>query len=192
MRGERDFMHDRPMISVVMPLYDCETLVGKSIESVIRQSYSNWELIIVDDCSKDNSYEVARSYAKKDERIRLLRMQQNSGVALARNTAIHEARGEILMYLDSDDIWSPYKMEIQSKYMRESQIVFSCSAYEVIDENGIPKGKVVNMLPSVDYKGFLLNNLIQIVGVAIDLNKISKELLMEDKDMKSLFWWSAA
>lgn len=175
------FMNNNPSVSVIMPAYNCEKLIGKSIESVIKQTYKNWELIIIDDCSTDDSYLIACEFAEKDYRIKVFKQSVNDGVAAARNTGIMAAQGDILMYLDSDDIWSPRKMEIQVMHMQANQIEFSCTSYEVIDEGGEPKGKVVKMLPVVDYKGFLLNNLIQIVGVAVNVKKIGKELLLQDK-----------
>ena len=113
------------LISIVLPVYNQANLVRESIESVLAQTYSNWEMIIVDDCSTDNSYQIATEYAKKDSRIIVLQNEKNSGAAISRNKAIETAKGDYLAFLDSDDLWMPEKLEKQLNFMQENNCDFS-------------------------------------------------------------------
>lgn len=120
------------LVSVIMPSYKTARFIGESIESVIAQIYSNWELIIVDDCSTDNTDIVVASY--KDDRIRYLKNDNNSGAAVSRNLALREAKGEWIAFLDSDDLWMPEKLEKQIAFMKENNYKFSATYCKYIDE----------------------------------------------------------
>jgi teichuronic acid biosynthesis glycosyltransferase TuaG len=128
--------NENPLISVITPCYNSARYIGQTIESVLAQTYQNWEMIIVDDCSTDNSFQLAREYAEKDKRIRVYRQEQNSGAALARNKAIMESHGKYVAFLDSDDLWLPEKLEKQLRFMRENGSDFSFTEYEHIIDNG--------------------------------------------------------
>lgn len=121
------------LVSIIMPSWNTGRFIAESIESVIRQTYQNWELIIVDDCSTDNTDEVVGEF--HDERIKYLKNDKNSGAALTRNRAIQEANGEWIAFLDSDDIWAPKKLEKQISFMKSNGYVFSYHNYEKIDED---------------------------------------------------------
>jgi teichuronic acid biosynthesis glycosyltransferase TuaG len=123
-------MKTNPLISIITPCYNSALFIAQTIESVIAQTYKNWEMIIVDDCSTDTSFEIALNYAAKDKRIKVLRMEQNSGAALVRNKAIKVSQGEYLAFLDSDDIWLPEKIERQLQFMQENDSDFSFTEYE--------------------------------------------------------------
>lgn len=127
------------MVSIIMPSYNTGRFIGESIESVIKQTYENWELIIVDDCSKDNTDAVVANY--KDNRIRYIKNSTNCGAAISRNLALCEARGEWIAFLDSDDLWFPEKLEKQIRFMTENKYYFSCCARNEIDENSKILGK---------------------------------------------------
>lgn len=124
------------LVSIIMPSWNTGKFIGESIQSVLNQTYKNWELIIVDDCSTDNTDEIMASF--NDERIRYFRNEKNSGAALTRNRAIREARGEWIAFLDSDDLWMPQKLEYQIKFMQKNDLVFSYHEYEKIDEESKP------------------------------------------------------
>ena len=109
------------LISIVMPAYNAAQYIEQSIESVLKQSYTNWELIIVDDCSVDDTYKIVEKLCLNEERIKLFRMNENSGVAMARNFAISMSRGKYIAFLDSDDLWLPDKLEKQLNLMREKK-----------------------------------------------------------------------
>lgn len=123
------------LVSIVMPAYNSERFIGEAICSVLNQTYRDWELLIVDDCSTDNTCGVVRSFA--DERIKLLCNSENLGAAMSRNRAIREAEGRWIAFLDSDDLWHPSKLETQINYMEKKGLSFTCTYYCCIDEDGI-------------------------------------------------------
>lgn len=124
------------LVSIIMPSWNTGRFIAESIQSVINQTYTNWELLIVDDCSTDNTDEVVASF--NDERIKYFHNEKNSGAALTRNKAIREAQGEWIAFLDSDDLWNPKKLEYQIKFMKKNNLVFSYHEYEKIDEESQP------------------------------------------------------
>lgn len=121
------------LVSIIMPSWNTEKFIGKSIQSVINQTYQNWELLIVDDCSTDKTDEIVASF--NDERIRYFKNEKNSGAALTRNRAMREAQGEWIAFLDSDDLWMPEKLEKQIQFMTSNGSVLSYTEYEKIDED---------------------------------------------------------
>ncbi len=130
------------LVSVIMPSYNTGRFIEETIESVLAQTYQNWELIIVDDCSTDNTDEVVRPYLS-DGRIRWLKNDTNSGAAVSRNRALREARGRWIAFLDSDDLWEPRKLEKQIAFMQNKGCHFSYTNYMEIHEDSKPNGKVV-------------------------------------------------
>lgn len=124
------------LVSIIMPSWNTGNFIAESIQSVINQTYRKWELIIVDDCSTDNTDEVVGSFC--DERIKYLKNEKNLGAALTRNRALRKARGEWIAFLDSDDLWTPQKLEYQIEFMKKNHIIFSYHEYEKIDEESRP------------------------------------------------------
>lgn len=126
-----------PLVSIVTPVFNSSDFLQTSIHSVISQTYTNWEHIIVDDCSSDNSVEIIKEIAKSEPRLKLLQLPKNMGAGPARNLAIKEAKGKYIAFLDSDDYWIPEKLNIQIKYMENNQIAFSHSSYGFLNEKGL-------------------------------------------------------
>lgn len=124
------------LISIIMPMFMCEDYLAKSIESVINQSYKNWELIIVDDCGTDNSRNVAETYAQNYCNIEIITNSENLGAAYSRNNGIQCSKGRYICFLDSDDVWMPDKLYKQYNYMRRNELPFSYTNYSRIDETG--------------------------------------------------------
>ena len=120
------------LASIIMPSWNTEKFIGESIQCVIDQTYQNWELLIVDDCSTDRTDEVVASFT--DARIKYFKNEKNSGAALTRNRAMREAQGEWIAFLDSDDLWRPDKLEKQVHFMKSNGYVLSYTEYEKIDE----------------------------------------------------------
>jgi len=118
------------LVSIIMPSYNTAKYIGASIESIQAQTYTNWELIIVDDCSTDNSDEVVEQYLV-DRRIKYLKNEKNSGAAISRNYALREAGGKWIAFLDSDDLWLPEKLEKQIKFMEENHYLFTYTDYQI-------------------------------------------------------------
>lgn len=126
----------QPSVSVVMPVFNCGAFIVESIRSVIQQSLQEWELIVVDDASCDNSVHLVKALCAEDARIHLIELGRNSGAAVARNKAIDRAQGRYIAFLDGDDLWLPHKLERQLAFMRDTGAAFSYSAYGRIDEAG--------------------------------------------------------
>ena len=145
------------LISVITPTYNCSKFIGRTIESVLAQSYKNWEMIIVDDCSTDDTRDIVAKYCEKDNRITYFCLKYNSGAAVARTKAMELANGDYMAFLDSDDLWTDDKLEKQLRYMNSNKINFSCTAYEQIDEDDKPLNKVIKTVKKTGYNRLLLD-----------------------------------
>lgn len=130
------------LVSIIMPSYNTGQYIAESINSVLNQTYKNWELVIVDDCSTDDTDVVVSSFG--DDRIKYFKNDKNIGAAVSRNKALREAKGKWIAFLDSDDLWLPEKLEKQIKFMVENDYHFSYTKYEEIDENSVSIGVVVS------------------------------------------------
>ncbi|MBR2840591.1 MAG: glycosyltransferase family 2 protein [Bacilli bacterium] len=164
-------------ISIITPVYNCENFIEQTIKTVLNQTYTNWEMLLVDDCSPDSSAEIIKKYSKKDKRIKYFKLEENSGAASARNRALKESKGRFIAYLDADDLWSNDKLEKQIKFMIENNYAFTCTDYEKIDEKGNSL-KIVKIPKKVNYNLFLRNTIIQTVGVMIDTKITGKDVLI--------------
>lgn len=145
------------LISIITPTYNCGKFIEKTILSVRNQTYKNWEMIVVDDCSSDNTKEIVERCALNDARIKYVCLETNSGAAVARTRAMELAKGSYMAFLDSDDLWKPDKLEKQLRFMKNNNINFSCTAYEQIDEEDRPIGKIVKTVKKTDYNRLLLD-----------------------------------
>ncbi len=143
------------LVSIIMPAYNCGDFIGTTLDSVINQSYKNWEVIVVDDCSTDNTADVVQEYIKKDNRIKYHKLEKNSGAAVARNKAIDLATGKYMAFLDSDDVWFPEKLTKQIGFMEENDYGFTCTSYTKIDEQGEYLNRTIVAQSKRDYDGVL-------------------------------------
>lgn len=141
------------LVSIVMPSFNTAPFIAESIQSVLAQSYKDWELIIVDDCSTDNSDEVVKPYLN-DERIKYLKNEKNSGAAVSRNRALREAKGRWIAFLDSDDLWMPDKLEKQIQFMERNGYHFSYTNYAETDVEGKRNGITVTGPKRITKTGF--------------------------------------
>lgn len=171
-------MEKNAKVSIIMPAYNNAKYIGKAITSVQEQTYKNWEMIIIDDCSSDDTCSIVQAFLKNDKRIQLFQQKRNMGAGLARTEALKKSEGRYIAYLDADDVWLPEKLEKQITFMEKEHCGFSCVSYEVIDNKGQQMGKKVHMLPEVDYVGFLTNNLLQTVGIMVDTRIVDKKYLV--------------
>ena len=126
------------LVSIITPTYNSEKFIGTTILSLLSQTYTNWEMIIVDDCSTDTTKSIIEEYIAKDSRISLYQLQKNSGAGIARNQAVDLAKGRYIAFLDSDDLWKPEKLQKQIEFLTLNNLPFTFSFYECIDEEGIP------------------------------------------------------
>jgi len=134
----------KDLVSIIMPSYNCGKYVEETIRSVQAQTYQNWEIIFMDDCSSDDTIRKVDALRIKDKRIRLFQNKFNFGAALSRNNALQEAKGRWIAFLDSDDIWEPTKLEKQIQFMEENNYAFSYTGYQEIDEESKPTGVQVS------------------------------------------------
>ena len=162
------------LVSIITPLYNSEHFVPLTIESVLYQTYKNWEMIIVDDCSTDNSVHVVSKYAEHDKRIKVFHLDKNSGPAVARNKAIYETKGQYIAFLDSDDQWFPRKLEKQISFMRNNGYAFTHTYFEKLSESGFRTNTVVTPPALVSYSDMLKSNLIGCLTAIYNSNILGK------------------
>ncbi len=168
----------KDLVSVITPVYKCEKFIELTIKSVQSQTYENWEMLLVDDCTPDNSAEIIQRLSATDSRIKYIKLKENSGAAVARNVGLEHAKGRYIAYLDADDIWLENKLERQIAFMNDRDVQFSCCDYEKIEEDGTKLNKIVHMPSTITYNQLLRNTIIQTVGVIVDLKKVDKKLLV--------------
>lgn len=150
-----------PLVSIITPCYNAAPFISQAIESVLAQSFGDWEMIIVDDCSSDDSLSIIQEYARIDSRIRYLRTDKPSGSpTLPRNMGIKEAKGRYIAFLDSDDIWLPNKLSDQLKVFEKSEVAIVFSNYEKVSLGGERCGREVIAPCEVDYPLLLKGNCI--------------------------------
>jgi len=162
-----------PSVSVIMPAYNAEKTISESVDSVLSQTFQDWELIIIDDCSLDSTAQIAQSAAEKDSRIRFFRNDKNLNVALTRNCGISQAKGKLIAFLDSDDLWREDKLEKQLKLMKESGAAISYTATAYIYE-GTRSDYVLKAKPKLTYSGLLKRNLMSCSSVMVRRDVISR------------------
>lgn len=167
------------LVSIITPCYNGSKYVPETIESVLGQIYKNWEMIIVDDGSKDNSAEIIKSYVDKDSRIKLIQ-QPNGGSANARNHGIREAQGQYIALLDADDIWKPEFLTEQISFMKEKNTLCVYSSYDRIDENSKECLSPLICKKSVTYRDMLVRNYIGCLSGLYDCSKHGKIYLHEE------------
>lgn len=164
----------KSLVSIIMPSYNSEKFISTTIESVLNQTHQNWEMLIVDDVSSDNSNDIIADYMKKDNRIKLIKLDKNSGPAIARNRAIEEAKGRYIAFLDSDDLWSPDKLSKQISFMQEHDVSLSYTGYYRMEEESGEIIDQINVPNKVDYSELLKQNIIGCLTAIYDTQKIGK------------------
>ena len=159
---------NEPLVSIITPVYNAEMFLSDTIKSVQNQTYKNWEMLLVDDCSKDNSAQIIKEFQKYDDRIKYIKLEKNSGASVSRNTGIKNAKGRFIAFVDSDDIWKPEKLEVQVKYMLENNLGFTFTSYRYMKEDGELTNKVAKAPSKINYNGLLKNTIIGCSTVVID------------------------
>ena len=176
---------DNQLVSIIMPSYNTAHLIKESIDSVLNQTYTNFELIIIDDCSTDNTDEVVAEY--KDERIVYLKNEGHSGAAVSRNLGLKEAKGKWVAFLDSDDLWEKDKLSKQIQFMVEQNSTFSFTSYYVLNGNQV---RVTEFAPKKDVYGYhdiLKHCYIGCSTVIYDCEKLGKVYMPVDADKREDF-----
>lgn len=153
-------MNNSPLVSIVMPAYNAADFIAESISSVQNQTYANWELLVIDDGSTDNTTNVVDHFHQEDPRIRNIPLPVNQGAGFARNIGIKASEGDFISFLDADDLWKPHKLTTQLDFMLRNKLLVSYSSYELIDEEGKRKGQMVRALKSLSFSKLLRANYI--------------------------------
>lgn len=177
------------LVSIIVPNYNCSKFIGETIESVLAQTYRNWEMLIVDDCSSDESLNIAKSYAIKDSRIKIIHNIINAGAAISRNNALDLATGEYVAFLDSDDLWEHNKLEKQIKFMKDNDVDFCYSRYDLIDENNKSLGKVARIPKKLSFFKLLHHDFIGCLTAIyrFDMSKNIRSINIKNNNDYGLF-----
>lgn len=166
---------NKVIVTVIMPCFNSEQYIEMSIQSVIDQTYTKWELIIIDDCSKDNSPKIIKSFVELDNRIKYFNTSEPSGSpSKPRNIGIEKANGQYIAFLDSDDIWESNKLETQLKYFDDDLVAIVYSDYEKINEDGFQNNRIIISPLKLDYKKLLKGNVIGCCTCVYDSYKTGK------------------
>jgi teichuronic acid biosynthesis glycosyltransferase TuaG len=178
-----------PKVSIITPVYNSSSFISQMMKSVLNQTYENWEIVLVDDCSSDDSVEIIKSFMKDEPRIRLYLLDENSGSGLARNKAIEEASGRYIAFLDSDDIWAPEKLSIQIEFMLSNGIAFSHTSYGYINELGNKIKTTFKVRTKVTYHDLLKRTEISCLTAVYDSLLIGKYYMSEHRRKQDYALW---
>ena len=185
---EKEKEIEKEKVSIIVPMYNAEKFIGKTIESVLAQTYQNWEMLIMNDVSTDNSLAIVSLYAKKNERIKIVNTEKNVGVVKGRNFLIDLASGKYIAFLDADDYWHNEKLEKQIKFMKEKNASISCTEYTRVKENEEKINDVI-IKEEISYNDMLKNNYLGCLTVIYDAKKIGKRYFKElEKNEDYVLW----
>ncbi len=180
---------NRPLISIITPLFNGGNFIDQTIKSVQAQDYQNWELVVIDDLSSDNGCEIVRASQEKDERIRLIHNNKNLGPAATRNRGIEAAQGRYIAFLDSDDLWHPDKLGIQLDFMISNSVPFSFTHYQQIDESGSFIRFVDDLPAVVTYQDLLKFNYIGCLTAVYDTDFFGKVYMKDIRNRQDYALW---
>ena len=181
------------LISIVVPVYNAEKFIKETLKTVINQTYKNWELILVDDASTDNSVKLINDFVRKDKRIKLYDHKgKNLGAGPTRNLGTKHARGRYVAFLDADDLWHPEKLERQLNFVKQNDAAFICTSYEFAFFNGKPSGVKVIVPDKAKYRQVLTNVTVWTSTVMFDMKKLTKsDIMMPNvpRGQDAATWW---
>lgn len=174
------------MISIIMAAYNSERTIAEAIDSVLKQTYTEWELLVIDDCSSDQTVDIVNEYITRDKRIRLFSNKDRGGVSKARYIGLQEARGEWVAVLDSDDKWLERKLELQMQMAKTRDCVLVFTASRFMDNEGNASEWILNVPEEISYKKLLKQNVISNSSVLV-LRKVYEENYVFGDDMHEDF-----
>lgn len=175
-------------VSIITPTYNSQDFIHQTIEAIINQTYTNWELLITDDYSTDETWSILTKYAESEPRIKIFRLEQNSGPGVARNNSIKHAKGRYIAFCDSDDIWASNKLEKQLRFLNKNNIQFTYSSYQKIDEEN-RKGGIVKPPTIISYNDLLKTCSIGCLTAIYDTEKIGKIYMPEIRKRQDYGLW---
>ncbi len=182
------------LVSIIVPVYNAEKFIIETIESIKKQTYKNWELILVDDISTDKSIKIIKKYIKenKELNITLIELKEKGYTAVARNTGIEYSKGNYITFLDADDLWEKNKLKKQVSFMNKNNYEFTFHNYEFANEEGLGNGKIVEVPTKITYKQSLKNTTIWTSTVMLNIDKLSKETIKMPnvrRGQDTACWW---
>ena len=177
------------LVSIITPSYNSEKFISDAIQSVQKQSYLDWEMIIVDDCSKDKTVEIIQNFMEDDHRIHLIKLDKNSGAGIARNTALSKANGRYIAFLDSDDIWKTEKLSKQIEFMQKHNLPFTFSYYDWINENGELLNKRIEAPSKLSYRQLFFCNFVGNLTGIYDTNFFKKITISSIRKRQDWMVW---
>lgn len=178
-----------PLVSIITPTYNSEKFISEAIQSVQKQSYLDWEMIIVDDCSKDKTVEIIQNFMEDDHRIHLIQLQKNSGAGIARNTALTDAKGRYIAFLDSDDIWKTEKLSKQIEFMQIHDLPFTFSYYDWMNEKGDLMNKRIEAPQKLSYHQLFFCNFVGNLTGIYDTNYFGKIAISSIRKRQDWMVW---
>ncbi|WP_418264441.1 glycosyltransferase family 2 protein [Flavobacterium faecale] len=177
------------LVSIIIPTFNSEKFITEAIQSVQNQTYINWEILIVDDASTDNTVELINKIRAKDSRIKLHLLKSNSGTGVARNKALKQAQGRYIAFLDADDLWMPEKLQKQLDFLHDNNLSFTFSSYDCIDEDGNPLGKRVIPPQNLSYNQLFFCNYIGNLTGIYDTNFFGKIAISSIRKRQDWMHW---
>ncbi|MET0676955.1 MAG: glycosyltransferase family 2 protein [Bradyrhizobium sp.] len=177
-----------PLVSIITPSWNVAALIGATIASVQAQTMTDWEFLIVDDCSTDQTPAIVESHAAQDPRITLIRQPRNGGPALARQAAIERAQGRFIAFLDSDDLWLPTKLGRQITFSQAKRAALSYTAFRRINETGSATGRLIEVPESLTYQQLLKNTSIATLTALVD-REIAGHIAMKNEPYDDFCLW---
>jgi teichuronic acid biosynthesis glycosyltransferase TuaG len=180
-------MTETPLVGIITPAYNATKFIGETIASVQAQSFKDWEMIIVDDGSKDNTFAFVSETAKADPRVKIF-SQKNQGPAVARQFALSKTNARYICFLDSDDLWLPNKLQEQLEFMKKEDCALSFTQFRRINIDGTQTGRLISVPDKVSYRQLLSHNVIACLTVMIDTKK-SGPLSMVNEGYDDFILW---
>tara|TARA_B100000886_G_scaffold333529_1_gene287705 strand:+ start:814 stop:1563 length:750 start_codon:yes stop_codon:yes gene_type:complete len=176
------------LVSIITPTYNSEKFISETINSILKQTYTNWELLITDDCSTDKTVEIVESYVKKDYRIKFFSLKKNSGAAIARNNSIKNSKGRYISFLDSDDLWLKNKLELQINFMKKGDYALTYTSYEKFKNKNTFISNIY-CFDKLNYNDMLRNNYIGCLTAIYDSNLLGKILMPNIRRRQDYALW---
>jgi len=180
---------EKSLVSIITPCFNSEKFISETIHSVQNQTYQNWEMIVVDDCSTDQTATIIEQFVKNDARIRFFQLEKNSGAGIAREMALSQAKGDYISFLDADDLWKPLKLEKQLQFLKDNKIHFTFSFYDCIDEEGNALNKRVEAPRNLSYRQLFFCNYVGNLTGIYDVNYFGKIAISSTRKRQDWMVW---
>ncbi|MFV0625913.1 MAG: glycosyltransferase family 2 protein [Alphaproteobacteria bacterium] len=177
-----------PEVSIILPAYNSEKFLASAMKSVLNQSFKDWELIVVDDCSTDKTKRIAECFAEKDSRVKVIQAETNGGAGAARNIAMDHASGQYYAFIDADDLWVRERLEKQMKFMKDNNHAITYSSYVCVGEDLKPKDRgYTKAVKELDYKSYMKNTQVSMDTIIIDVSKTGRPPMPKERGVREDF-----